>query len=88
DLDKTSLPQKIAVYTCITNLLQQANLNPQNIILRLACNIPINMYKDAQLKQKYKSFLENNGDKIFLILNQNPFIFTLTDITIAFEGMG
>ncbi|MFP5303405.1 hypothetical protein R2R70_19710, partial [Cobetia sp. SIMBA_158] len=27
DLDKTSLPQKIAVYTCITNLLQQANLN-------------------------------------------------------------
>lgn len=88
DLDKTSLPQKIAVYTCIADLLQKANLNPQNIILRLACNIPINMYKDAQLKQKYKSFIENNGSKIFLSVNHNPFILNLTDITIAFEGMG
>ncbi|MDF1510667.1 ParM/StbA family protein [Robertmurraya sp. DFI.2.37] len=88
DLDKTSLPQKIAVYTCIVDLLQKASLNPQNIQLRLACNIPINMYKDAQLKQKYQSFIENNGNKIVFSLNEKPFVFTLTDTTIAFEGMG
>ncbi|MCM3390226.1 ParM/StbA family protein [Ureibacillus chungkukjangi] len=88
DLDKTSLPQKIAVYTCIADLLQKANLTPQNVTVRLAVNIPINMYKDAKLKQKYKSFIENNGAKIFLSLNQKPFILTLSDITIAFEGMG
>jgi plasmid segregation protein ParM len=88
DLDKTSLTQKIAVYTCIANLLYKAKLNPQNVILRLACNIPINMYKDAELKQKYKEFIENNGNNILISVDQKPILFSLSDITIAFEGMG
>ncbi|WP_175638352.1 ParM/StbA family protein [Metabacillus schmidteae] len=88
DLDKTSLTQKVAVYTCITDLLQKAKLNPQNVILRLACNIPINMYKDANLKQRYKEFIENNGSSILFSVNQKTILFALTDVTIAFEGMG
>jgi plasmid segregation protein ParM len=88
ELDKTSLSQKIAVYTCIADLLQKAQLNPQNVILRLALNIPINMYTDAELKGKYKNLIENSKNPIILSLNQKSFMFSLSDITIAFEGMG
>lgn len=89
DLDKTSLSQKIAVYTCVSDLLQKADVeNPQNYDLRLACNIVINTYKHADLKQKYKRFIENDDNKILLSVNQKPFAFNLTDIVVAFEGMG
>jgi len=88
DLDKTSLQQQIATYTCIADLLQKAHLNPQYFDIHLCCNIPINMYKNADLKQKYKHFIENNGEQISISINQKQFVFELNDVTIAFEGMG
>lgn len=88
DLDKTSLQQQIATYTCIADLLQKANLKPQYYDIRLCCNIPINMFKNSTLKQSYISFIENNGNQISVILNGKAFSFTLSDVTVAFEGMG
>jgi plasmid segregation protein ParM len=88
DLDKTSLHQQIATYTCVADLLQKAHLNPQQFDIRLACNIPINMYKNADHKLKYKQFIENQGNQIVISVNQKIAVFSLTDVTVAFEGMG
>lgn len=87
DLDKTSLHQQIATYTCIADLLQKAHINPQQYDIRLATNIPINMYKNADSKLKYKQFIENQGN-ISITVNHKTCNFNLTDVTIAFEGMG
>jgi plasmid segregation protein ParM len=88
DLDKTSLHQQIATYTCVADLLQKAHINPVQYDIRLATNIPINMYKNADSKLRYKQFIENQGNNISITVNQKPCLFSLTDVTVAFEGMG
>jgi plasmid segregation protein ParM len=88
DLDKTSLHQQIATFTCVADLLQKAHINPQQFDIRLACNIPINMYKNADHKLKYKQFIENQGNQIVISVNQKTSVFILTDVTVAFEGVG
>ena len=86
-LSKTSLIHKLSIYTAISNLLQKAK-TPPNIDIRLAVNVPISTYKDSLQKEKFKKMVENEKRTIHLVVNEKTYSFELTDITIAFEGMG
>lgn len=88
DLTKTIDLHKICIYTAIVDLLHMANLQVENVEIRLAINIPISSYKDASAKQEYKDFIENNRKPIVLSVNGKPVFLNLTDVVIAFEGMG
>ncbi|NRG46849.1 ParM/StbA family protein [Bacillus sp. CRN 9] len=87
NLKKNSLIHKIAIYTAITSLLQKANA-PSTVDIRLAVNVPITTYKDSIQKRNFKSMIENENRTIHLIVNEKAFSFDLSDVTIAFEGMG
>jgi plasmid segregation protein ParM len=86
-LSKTSKVHQISIYTAIAILLQKAKV-PSSVDIRLAVNAPISTYKDALQKQKYKEMLENHGRSVHILVNEKAYSFELTDITIAFEGMG
>lgn len=88
DLTKTIDLHKICIYTAIVDLLHMAKLPVENVIIRLAINIPISSYKDASAKQEYKDFIENKRKTIVLSVNGKTVFLHLTDVVIAFEGMG
>lgn len=86
-LTKSSLIHQISIYTAITQLILKANA-PSNIDIRLAVNVPISTYKDSTQKEKFKQMMENQNRNIHLIVNGKAYSFELSDVTIAFEGMG
>jgi plasmid segregation protein ParM len=86
-LSKTSKVHQISIYTAIAILLQKAKV-PSNVDIRLAVNAPISTYKDALQKQNYKEMIENRGRTVHIVVNGKEYSFLLSDVTIAFEGMG
>src|SRR5690625_1516059 len=88
NLSKESMPHKLAIYIAIIELMNKANLSLHNTELHVAINAPINVYKNSQLKNSYKQFLENNNRTITIRINDKSFFFNLNDLTICFEGMG
>src|SRR5690625_2489793 len=86
-LNKTSRIHQLAIYTAITQLLQKAK-TPTNIDIRLAVNVPISTYKDSIQKENFKQMVEKRGHTIHLIVNGKAFSIELSDVTLAFEGMG
>lgn len=86
-LNKTSSIHQISIYTAISQLLQKADA-PSTVDIRLAINVPISTYKDIVQKEKFKEMVENQGRAIHLLVNGKAYSFELSDVTIAFEGMG
>ncbi|MEH7114588.1 ParM/StbA family protein [Neobacillus niacini] len=88
-LSKTSLLHQLSIYTCIAILLEKAKVPlPLQNQIHLAVNAPINIYKDASLKEAHKALIENSHQTILFSVNDKLFSFRLQDITICFEGMG
>ncbi|MFJ8513818.1 ParM/StbA family protein [Lysinibacillus xylanilyticus] len=88
NLTKEKLIHKMAIYTAIVELMKKANILFHNVLLHVAVNAPINVYKTKTLKDSFKDFIENNNKTIYLFVNDSPYIFNITDVTICFEGMG
>ncbi|MGG3691787.1 hypothetical protein [Heyndrickxia ginsengihumi] len=86
-LSKASSIHQISTYTAISQLLQKANAT-SNVNVHLAMNVPISTYKDTVQKEKFKQMIENQGHTIHLLVNGTAHSFELSDVTIAFEGMG
>ncbi|MFS0752631.1 hypothetical protein [Oceanobacillus sp. 1P07AA] len=86
-LSKSSLIHKVTIYTAIAQLLHKAH-TPSNVDIRLVVNVPITTYKDANQKEQFKTMVENQGRTNHLIVNEKNYSFDLTDVTLAFEGVG
>lgn len=86
-LNKASRIHHLSIYTAIARLLQKAN-PPSNVDVHLAVNAPITTYKDSIQKENFKQMIENHGHTVHLMVNGKAFSFELTNVTIAFEGMG
>lgn len=86
-LDKASRIHQLAIYTAIAQLIQKAKA-PANVDICLAVNVPITTYKDSIQKEKFKQMLEKRRNTIHLMVNRKAFSFELSDVTLAFEGMG
>ncbi|ADU28493.1 ParM/StbA family protein [Evansella cellulosilytica] len=86
-LTKNSTIHQISIYTAISQLLQKANA-PANVDIRLAVNVPISTYKDSVQKDSFKQMVENRRGSIHLLVNGRTHSFELSDVTLAFEGMG
>ena len=88
DLTKELELHKICTYTAIAQLLQKANLSPNNSSIHLAINIPISSFKDNQSKKRYLQFMENYNNPIMINVNNHPLYFTLENTVTVFEGVG
>lgn len=88
NLSKESLIHKLSIYIAIVQLMKKSNLYFQNVELHLAVNVPINMYKNRKLKESFKEFVENKNKDIYIRINDKTHIFSISDVTICFEGMG
>lgn len=86
-LDKATRIHQLAIYTAITQLLQKAKA-PANVDIRLAVNVPITTYKDSFQKENFKQMIEKRGHTIHLMVNGKAYSIELSDVTLAFEGMG
>ncbi|WP_327607852.1 ParM/StbA family protein [Virgibacillus tibetensis] len=86
-LNKASRIHQLAIYTAITQLLQKAKV-PTNVDIRLAVNVPITTYKDSIQKENFKQMIEKRGHTIHLMVNEKAFSVELSNVTLAFEGMG
>lgn len=86
-LNKTSRIHQLAIYTAITQLLKKAK-TPSNVDIRLAVNVPITTYKDSIQKENFKQMVEKRGHTIHLMVNGKAYSIELSDVTLAFEGMG
>lgn len=86
-LDKASRIHQLAIYTAITQLLQKAK-TPANVDIRLAVNVPITTYKDSIQKENFRQMIEKRGHTIHLMVNGKAHSIELSDVTLAFEGMG
>lgn len=86
-LNKASRIHQLAIYTAISQLLKKAK-TPANVDIRLAVNVPIATYKDAIQKEKFRGLVEKRNHVIHLMVNGKSFSFSLSNITLAFEGMG
>lgn len=78
---------QLAIYTAISQLLLKAK-TPTHVDIRLAVNVPITTYKDSVQKRQFKYLIENQQRINHLTVNNKVFSFDLSNITIAFEGMG
>lgn len=88
NLSKESLIHKLSIYIAIVQLMKKSSLYFQNVELHLAVNVPINMYKNRKLKESFKEFVENRNKDIYIRINDKTHIFSISDVTICFEGMG
>lgn len=86
-LNKASRIHHLSIYTAIARLLQKANA-PSNVDIHLAVNAPITTYKDSIQKENFKQMVENQGHTVHFMVNNKAFSFDLSNVTIAFEGMG
>ncbi|AIF45131.1 ParM/StbA family protein [Virgibacillus sp. SK37] len=86
-LNKASRIHQLAIYTAITQLLQKAKASI-NVDIRLGVNVPITTYKDSIQKENFKQMVEKRGHTIHLMVNGNAYSIELSDVTLAFEGMG
>ncbi|WP_016994700.1 ParM/StbA family protein [Lysinibacillus boronitolerans] len=88
NLTKQALIHKLCIYTAITQLLKQANLQADKVDVRLAVNIPISAFKDANAKKSYLNFIENHNNPIMVNVNGDSSYFTLENTIVVFEGVG
>lgn len=87
NLSKASILHKMSVYVAISHFLNEIDA-PQNIDICLAVNVPITTYKNSLHKEQFKKMIENDNRYINMLVNEKAFSFRLTDVTLAFEGMG
>ncbi|WP_047979727.1 ParM/StbA family protein [Ornithinibacillus contaminans] len=86
-LNKSSRIHQLAIYTAIAQLIQKAKTTA-NVNICLAVNVPITTYKDSIQKEKFKEMVEKRRHAIHLMVNGKAFSLELSDVTLAFEGMG
>lgn len=88
DLSKENDLHKICIHVAIAECLKLASLNAEKLDIRLAVNIPISAYKDANAKKRYIEFISNMNNPIMINVNDVSFMFELKNTIVVFEGVG
>lgn len=83
DLTKKSIEHKLAIYVAIAKVLKKVESNKAKI----AIGAPLNIYKNAKLKEEYREYIFNNGH-INLKVNKEIINFEIDDVLVLPEGIG
>lgn len=88
ELSKQTMAHKIAIYLAIAKILQFSSTPIIIARIDLALNIPLNLYKNEQMKSEFAHFIENNNDVIGLSVDGVPFSFRINSVLLLPEAMG
>ncbi|UUV23265.1 MULTISPECIES: ParM/StbA family protein [Lysinibacillus] len=89
DISKQSIEHLLCIYLAITKYLIKIDSKNNGIPnIRLAVNVPLNIYKNSVLKAEYEKFIQNQQKTISLRVNGRAFIFRIDKIILLPEGTG
>lgn len=83
DLTKKSIEHKLAIYVAIAKVLKKVESNK----VKIAIGAPLNIYKNAKLKEEYREYIFNNGH-VSLKVNKEMINFEIDDVLVLPEGIG
>lgn len=83
DLTKKSIEHKLAIYVAIAKVLKKVESNK----VKIAIGAPLNIYKNAKLKEEYREYIFNNRH-INLKVNKEIINFEIDDVLVLPEGIG
>ena len=89
ELTKHSLLHMLAIYVMIARFLDQ--LIPEKFgipTVNLAINVPLNIYKNAQLKNDYGQFIINEHQPISIKINGKQYYFNIDQLLLLPEATG
>lgn len=89
DITKHSMEHLLCIYLAIAKFIEKVstkNIGIPNI--RLAVNVPLNIYKNAIFKDDYEQFIQNQQRAISLRVNGRAFIFRIEKVILLPEGTG
>lgn len=89
DITKHSIEHLLCIYLSITKSIEKIELRSGELInIRLAVNVPINIYKNATLKENYKQFILNRQRVITLQVDRKEYMFRIETVILLPEGTG
>lgn len=88
ELSKQSISHKLCVYLAIAKLLEKSNEPTVFANIDLALNIPLNLYKNEQIKKEFAAFIKNEGNIIGVSVDGKPYSFRINSVLLLPEGMG
>lgn len=83
DLSKKSIEHKLSIYVSIAKVLKKTYNNK----VKIAVGAPLNIYKNASLKEEYKNYILNGGH-VSIIVNNEKVEFFVEDVLILPESSG
>ena len=83
DVTKTSITHKVAIYLAIAKVLEKTGA----VNVKIAVGVPLNIYKNAKLKEEYRTYIFNGG---FVSIKVNGIVvrFVIEDVLVLPESIG
>lgn len=81
---KTTLVHKLAIYTVISQLMGEYDIDT-SVSIVIGC--PANIFKNKTLKEEYRQYIKGNG-KVQITVNSKDYSFTIDRVVIKCEGSG
>lgn len=83
DLSKKSIEHKLAVYVAISKIVK----HQPSIRIKIAVGAPLNIYKNATLKEEYRNYILNNGF-VSITINKEDVRFNIDDVLVLPKSIG
>ncbi len=83
DVSKTSIQHKVAIYLSIANVLEKTGA----VNVKIAVGVPLNIYKNAKLKEEYKNYILNGGF-VSIKVNGTVVRFVIENVLVLPESIG
>jgi plasmid segregation protein ParM len=89
EISKQTIDHLLCTYLAITKLIEKADAQNNGILsINLAINVPLNIYKNAHLKEEMELFILNQQRAVTLRVNGKAFIFRVQKVVLLPEGTG
>ncbi|GEQ15602.1 ParM/StbA family protein [Clostridium butyricum] len=88
DITKCTEEHIISIYTSICRILDKLQIGSAIPEIHLVINTPINIYKNKELKDEYKYFIESPNKVLNLLVNSKSYSFKISSVTLCPEAVG
>ncbi|CDM68423.1 Hypothetical protein CM240_1259 [Clostridium bornimense] len=88
DITKCNEEHIISIYTAICRIIDKLKIDSEIPQIYLVVNTPINIYKNKELKNEYKYFIESPDKVLNLLVNSKPYSFKIISVTLCPEAIG
>lgn len=88
DITKCNEEHIISIYTAICRIMDKLKIDSEIPNIYLVVNTPINIYKNKELKDEYKYFIESPNKILTLLVNSKSYSFKIASVTLCPEAVG